>query len=230
MVKSVQIAPLVGDGKFFKHVSSRAAYELGAGHPRGLQKDSHSRSARPGSAFHWDAEWFANERRWNFNSYCKPGDEIDIAAGDRVLLGHLPTHMEPRTLHITRTAAGERGDWLNATTQTIAIYPPENTNCAINEKALPATQVTAAFPTFNLFASRIDYDLIDPATEYSWATIQLAKAADMTTRVSHHNELTAKIQPMNFGCADWLVWMVPTAAIPAHSLMWIEMDLKTLNR
>lgn len=237
MVQSAKLGPLVGDGKFFHHVSSRMAYALPIAHPFGLRDGSHAASMRPGSHMYWDADFFTNERAVGFNAYdCNPANRRFVAAGCRVLLGTLPSCAALRGIQIRRSTDGEGPvNWLDAATGVDGEFPIKGSDAvdtehrAVNPCFLPTDQVAAEFPAFDLFASRIDAPRItdDP---HSWPTVKLACAENMTDPLTFWAEAGPKFLPMTGGCEEWLVWMRPIADVPENSFMWIEGDLLVVGK
>lgn len=257
MVKSVDIGPLVGAGKFFKAVSSRMAYALPIGHEMGLRSDSHSASSRAGSFNVFFAEWLAAERAKGFLGYDPDVDnKVVIGAGERVLLGVLPMCSVIFGGEVYRSDGTETAFYKDATTGEDAEFTsykamlemaralgneaymkliPKPADDVLNPaQKLPINACVGgsgyeAFPAFDLFASRIGVGRVTDAP-HSWPTIKLAGADEMPASAMHMVGLDGFMLPEVGGCQDWLVWMVPSDPIPENAFMRLKWDVLTAGK
>lgn len=257
MVKSNDLGPLVGDGKFFKHVSSRMAYALPIGHQLGLRGDSHAASTRPGSFNIFTADYVTNERSKGFLGYnAMMGNERMILAGERVALGVLPTCAMIMDSTIYRSQGSEELFFKDSTDCEDAEFTSyarlNEVACSMGQSAFmdtipePADDVLnpavklpinacvggdgfAAFPAFDLYASRIDACRVSDEPN-SWPMIHLANSANMTDPLVVAYEPSGVVLPETGSCQDWIVWMTPEADIPANSFMYMKMEVLTANK
>lgn len=256
MVKAIDIGPLVGAGKFFSCVSSRMAYALPIGHQSGLRSDSHSASTRAGSFNVFFADFLAKERATGFLGYdAQMGNKQLVVAGDRVLLGVLPTCALLFDGIVCRSVGGEELFYKDASTGMDAEFTSyaalKAAACSLGQAAFmktvaePADDVIAAtklpinacvggdgfaeFPAFDLFASRIGNCRVgdDPN---AYPTIKLASADGMTEATSQLGELDGFMMPEVPSCEDWLVWMQPVADVPETAFMRLKMDVLVANK
>lgn len=256
-IRSDQLGDLVGDGKFFKHVSSLMAYYLPIGHPNGLRTGTHSASTRPGSFQTFYADYFAKERETNFNGYnCELDNRIVVGTGERVLLGKLPSCSVLFDTVIKRSSENDFAYYKDAQTgldveftcyselekvacdlglqaflKTVPV--PENDTFTTPVK-LPVNSCVGGgpfdeFPTFSMYASRIGRVRMtdDPN---SWPTIKLVDSADFFGPLTTAYENDPALLPMTDGREDWLVWMILDMEIPSNSFMSLKMEVLTDNK
>lgn len=229
MTISDKLDPLVGlndDGseRFFKHVSARAGYELGLGHPCGMRTCTDERSSRPGTHTDIFADFYVDERAITFNAYDgNPANMKMFLADDKILLGSFPSCAQIGCINVSRSGPDSNLNQWHGMGDQAPLFEldadgkPTEVIKKVNDCLNTADDgAWAEFPVFDLYLTHLSKPC-NPADPLSYPTICLVAQADMADPKSAQYDITTAGLQMTGSCEDWIMWMKLSADAPEHS-------------